>query len=101
MSAIMTPGIGFRAGCGTLTGVPESCTASVAPKQGALNQGLSRMKGVGFLLLLAGWFLVLAAIAMFPAAPARMAFVLIGIAVEGLGLGFAFRSHLIPREDKQ
>lgn len=59
------------------------------------------MKVVGFLLLLAGWFLVLAAMAMFPAPAVRTAFVAIGIAVEGLGLGFAFRSHLIPREDKQ
>lgn len=59
------------------------------------------MKVVGFLLLLAGWFLVLAAIAMFPTPQARSAFVAIGLAVEGLGLGFAFRSHLIPREDKR
>ncbi len=59
------------------------------------------MKGVGFLLLLAGWFLVLAAIVMFPAPPARAVFVAVGIGVEGLGLGFAFRSHLISREDKQ
>ena len=59
------------------------------------------MKVVGFLLLLAGWFLVLAAIVMFPAPPARSTFVAIGVGVEGLGLGFAFRSHLIPREDKQ
>ena len=52
-------------------------------------------------MLLAGWFLVLAAIAMFPAPPVRTVFVAIGIGVEGLGLGFAFRSHLIAREDKQ
>lgn len=59
------------------------------------------MKVAGFLMLLAGWFLILAAMVMFPAAPARSVFVAVGIGVEGLGLGFAFRSHLIAREDKQ
>lgn len=59
------------------------------------------MKAVGFLMLLAGWFLVLAAIALFASPPARAAFVLVGIAVEGLGLGLAFRSHLVAREEKE
>jgi hypothetical protein len=58
------------------------------------------MKVVGFLMLLAGWFLVLAAIVLFASPPLRAAFVLAGIAVEALGLTFAFRSHLIPREEK-
>ena len=58
------------------------------------------MKVVGFLMLLAGWFLVLAAIVLFVAPPLRAAFVLAGIAVETLGLILAFRSHLIPREEK-
>lgn len=59
------------------------------------------MKVVGFLMLLAGWFLVLAAIILFAAPPLRDAFVLTGIAVEALGLILAFRSHLIPREEKR
>jgi hypothetical protein len=59
------------------------------------------MKVVGFLMLLAGWFLTLAAIVMFAAQPMRVAFVLAGIAVEILGLLLAFRSHLIPREEKR
>ena len=59
------------------------------------------MRAVGFLLLPAGWLLVLAAIALFPSPPARAAFVLVGIAVEGLGLALAFRSHLIAREEKE
>jgi hypothetical protein len=58
------------------------------------------MKVVGFLMLPAGWFLVLAAIVLFAAPPLRAMFVLAGIAVEGLGLTLAFRSHLIPREEK-
>jgi len=59
------------------------------------------MKLVGFLLLLAGCFLVLAAIVLFASPPLLAAFVLAGIAVEALGLILAFRSHLIPREEKR
>jgi hypothetical protein len=58
------------------------------------------MKAVGFLMLPAGWLLVLAAIVLFAAPPLRAAFVLAGIAVETLGLILVFRSHLIPREEK-
>jgi hypothetical protein len=59
------------------------------------------MKVVGILMLLAGWFLVLAAIVLFSAPPLRGAFILAGMAVEVLGLALAFRSHLIPREEKR
>jgi hypothetical protein len=59
------------------------------------------MKLVGFLMLLAGWFLVMAAIVLFASLPLRAAFVLAGVAVEALGLILAFRSHLIPREEKR
>ena len=59
------------------------------------------MKLVGFLLLLAGWLLVLAAIVLLASAPPRAAFVLAGVAVEALGLTFLIRSHLILREDKR
>ncbi len=59
------------------------------------------MNILGFLMLLAGWFLVLAAIVLFASPPLRAAFVLAGIAVEALGLALAFRSHLIPREEKR
>ena len=58
------------------------------------------MKVVGFLMLLAGWLLVLSAIVLFALPPLRAAFVLAGMAVEALGLALAFRSHLIPREEK-
>jgi hypothetical protein len=58
------------------------------------------MKAVGFLMLLAGWLLVLAAIVLFAAPPLRAAFVLAGVAVETLGLILVFRSHLMPREEK-
>jgi len=59
------------------------------------------MKVGGFLMLLAGWFLVLAAIVLLPYPAMRAAFILAGVAVEVLGLILAFRSHLIPREEKR
>ena len=59
------------------------------------------MNVLGFVMLLAGWFLVLAAIVLFASPPLRAAFVLAGIAVEVLGLALAFRAHLIPREKKR
>ena len=58
------------------------------------------MKFVGFLLLLTGWMLVLAAIVLLGSPLSRDVFVLAGLAVEGLGLTFVIRSHLILREDK-
>jgi hypothetical protein len=63
--------------------------------------GAFRMKFVGFLLLLAGWLLVLAAIVLLASAPSRAVFVLTGVAVEALGLTFVIRSHLILQEDKR
>jgi hypothetical protein len=59
------------------------------------------MKAVGFLMLVAGWFLVLAALVLFASPSLRSAFVLTGVAVETLGLVLVFRSHLIPREEKR
>jgi hypothetical protein len=58
------------------------------------------MKLVGFLLLLAGCGLVLAAIEMLTADAPRTAFVLAGITVELLGLALVGRSHLLAREEK-
>jgi hypothetical protein len=59
------------------------------------------MKAMGFLMLLAGWVLVLAAIVLFSSPDLRAAFVLAGLVVETLGLILVFRSHLIPREEKR
>jgi len=54
------------------------------------------MKIAGFLLLLTGWLLVLAAVVLLRAAGPRVAFVLAGFAVEVLALVLVFRSHLSP-----
>jgi hypothetical protein len=57
------------------------------------------MKLAGFLLLLAGWIIVLAAVAILPPSASRVAFALAGAGVEVLGLSFVVRSHLIPAGD--
>ena len=59
------------------------------------------MKLAGFLLLLAGWGIVLAALALLVQHGPRDAFVLAGIAVEGLGLALVARSHLVPRRERR
>ena len=51
------------------------------------------MKIAGFLLLIAGWMLVLSAVILLGAAGARNAFVMAGLAVELLGLVLAGRAH--------
>jgi hypothetical protein len=51
------------------------------------------MRIAGFLLLPAGWFLVLSSLVLLHAAWPQAAFVLAGMAVEALGLGMVLRSH--------
>jgi len=56
------------------------------------------MKLAGFLLLLAGWGIVLCAVALLSSAVQRNGFVLAGLGVEVLGLVLTMRSHLAPGE---
>jgi len=53
------------------------------------------MKLMGFLLLLAGWGLVVSAISMLPSLMARAYFVLAGVGVELGGLALVVRSHYV------
>jgi hypothetical protein len=53
------------------------------------------MKLLGFLLLLAGWAIVLTAVVLLPSPVPRAVFVLAGIAVEILGIGLVIRAHLL------
>ncbi len=53
----------------------------------------------GFLLLLTGWILMLAAVVMLSALPPRTAFAVAGFAVEILGFVLVARSH-IPKRKK-
>jgi hypothetical protein len=58
------------------------------------------MKLVGFFLLLAGWFVVLASLEMLKAATPRALFVLAGFAIEVLGLALVFRASIPELEGK-
>jgi hypothetical protein len=59
------------------------------------------MRLTGFLLLVAGWIIVLAAIALLPGGAARICFVILALGVEALGLTFVFRAHLTPLRDRR
>jgi purine-cytosine permease-like protein len=58
------------------------------------------MKIAGFLLLLSGWILILAAVMLLDNPLVRAAFVLAGIGVEALGLVLVVRSHLLFRKER-
>jgi len=58
------------------------------------------MKLTGFLLLLAGWMIVLSALVLLRSASARTDFVVAGLAVEILGLVLVVRSHLVLGEGR-
>jgi hypothetical protein len=48
------------------------------------------MKLAGFLLLPAGWLIVLSAVVLFSGAGARWSFVVAGLCLEAVGLALAF-----------
>ncbi len=58
------------------------------------------MRLAGFLLLPAGWGLVIAALILLAASGPRTAFVLAGLGVELLGLVLLVRSHVPPRRNR-
>jgi hypothetical protein len=59
------------------------------------------MKIAGFLLLLAGWLLMLFALALLARGGPRGVFLVAGLAVVVLGLVLFMRSHLTPKEDEE
>lgn len=55
------------------------------------------MKFLGFMLLLAGWIIVVAAVAMLPAGALRAVFALAGVGVDILGLALIIRAQPAAR----
>jgi len=53
------------------------------------------MKLAGLFLLVAGWAIVVGAVALLPSAGGRVGFVLAGLVVEFLGLALTVRAHLV------
>jgi hypothetical protein len=59
------------------------------------------MKILGFLLLLAGWGIVLSALVLLGEGTPRAAFVLAGVGVEIVGLVLVVRAHPVPRGERE
>jgi len=55
------------------------------------------MELAGFLLLVAGWAIVLAAVAVLKTVPLETVFILAGVATEVVGLVLVIRTHLAVR----
>jgi hypothetical protein len=53
------------------------------------------MKLAGLFLLVAGWAIVVGAVALLPSAGGRVGFVLAGMVVELFGLALTVRAHLV------
>ena len=58
------------------------------------------MKITGFLLLIAGWSIVLAALWLLKRAPVQAAFIVAGMGVEIVGLILVGQAHRIFRADR-
>lgn len=59
------------------------------------------MRLVGCLLLPSGFFVVLAALVLFPAAGMRFAFVVAGLGVEVLGVGLLTRAYTLMQKEQR
>jgi hypothetical protein len=59
------------------------------------------MKLIALFLLLAGWIIVLAAVALMGSAAPRAAFAVAGAAVQILGLGLLVRAHMPLHGERQ
>ena len=55
------------------------------------------MKLAAFLLLLAGWAIVISTLPLLQSLSTRAAFVLAGMLVQFTGLGLAVHAHIIPK----
>ena len=78
------------------------CDIADALGRGALPRRKgSCMKLAGFLLLLAGWAIVVAAVILLIPVNARTIFVLAGIAVEIVGLTLVIRSNPLAVGEKE
>jgi hypothetical protein len=59
------------------------------------------MRLAGFLLLLAGWLIDVAAVILLISANARVIFVLAGLGVEAIGLTLVIRSNPLALREKE
>jgi len=57
------------------------------------------MKFTGFLMLVAGWVIVLASMPLLASMKSRTIFVLAGLGVEVIGLALVVRSHVVLEDE--
>ena len=57
------------------------------------------MKFTGFLMLVAGWVIVLASMPLLASMKSRTVFVLAGLGVEVIGLALVVRSHVVLEDE--
>jgi hypothetical protein len=76
-----------------------NCSAANVTLPARHARGSQVMKFLGFMLLLAGWAIVVCAMALLQAVP-RVAFAYAGMGVEVLGLVLVIRSHPLLRGEE-
>lgn len=62
-------------------------------------QGTFAMKLVGFFLLISGWLIVLATLALLASLNLRLIFLIAGLAIEMVGVVLVARSHLVLEDE--
>jgi uncharacterized membrane protein YccC len=67
---------------------------------GRMSREAAGVKLLGFILLLAGWAIVLAALVLLSRELARNVFVLAGLSVALMGIVLAFRAHPVLRGEE-
>jgi hypothetical protein len=79
---------------------PVSFYLSIAQPKICTSKGDS-LRLVSCLLLVSGFFLVLAALVLFPEPVRRVAFVAAGLGVEVLGVGLLTRAYTLMQKEQQ
>jgi hypothetical protein len=71
-----------------------------ASRAGVLAYPGSEMTALGFAILISGWLLVVATLALLHAGIARNGFIVASLGVEALGLALVARAHLRRKADQ-
>lgn len=97
MQGISDRGRNFSAKGGRCTSKDVILACESGARSPTACAGGALLKFLGFLLLLAGWGLVLAAVILLAPGSPRAAFILAGVGVEIVGLVLVIRAHLLLR----
>ena len=59
------------------------------------------MRAIACVMLVSGWLIVLSALVLLPALPARFVFVLAGLAVEAIGIGLLTHAYRAAQRESK